>query len=374
MLAALAVAAPAHAAGVNDLTCKPPAAHPSPVILLHGTFANSAGSWNSLAPALQNAGYCVFELDYGNNATGPVDASADAIATFAEQVLSGTGAAKVSFVGHSQGGMIARYVARFRGLLDRTDDIVGLAPSSHGTDTPLAPLAGELSCAACADQVAGSPVMTQLAEGDEAPAPASYTVVTTVHDEVVTPYTSQAIAGSGAITNVILQDACPGDITEHVAIIYDPVALQWVRNALGRAGPANPKFAPDCTGLTDGKDPDAVTPPAPPLAGTPANLAPQLALGDRLAVKKGRLVLGVRCNAARALTCVTNVVIRGYGRTVARRHVLLRGGKTAVLHMRIRRQARALTKRKRLRVHVRTTTVNGAPRVAERSYEIVLQR
>jgi hypothetical protein len=44
-----------------------------------------------------------------------------------------------------------------------------------------------------------------------------------------------------------------------------------------------------------------------------------------------------------------------------------------VLHLRIRRQARALTKRRRLRLHVRTTTVNGAPRVAERSYEIVMR-
>jgi len=46
---------------------------------------------------------------------------------------------------------------------------------------------------------------------------------------------------------VVVQDKCPGDRTEHVGIIYDPVALQWVKNALRRKGqPAEPGFTPDC--------------------------------------------------------------------------------------------------------------------------------
>jgi triacylglycerol lipase len=72
-------------------------------------------------------------------------------------------------------------------------------------------------------------------------------VLSTTHDEVVTPYTSQALAGDpSVVTNVVLQDKCPEDITDHIGIIYDPVALQWVENALGRPGPADPAFAPTC--------------------------------------------------------------------------------------------------------------------------------
>ena len=95
--------------------------------------------------------------------------------------------------------------------------------------------------------------MQKLNAGDEAPAPISYTVVSTTHDEVVTPYQSQALAGAQA-TNIVLQDRCPADPTEHVGIIYDPVALQWALNALGRPGPADPAFVPDCSGVAAGRE------------------------------------------------------------------------------------------------------------------------
>jgi triacylglycerol esterase/lipase EstA (alpha/beta hydrolase family) len=38
----------------------------------------------------------------------------------------------------------------------------------------------------------------------------------------------------------------PLDLTEHLGIIYDAPALQWVENALGRAGPADASFRPRC--------------------------------------------------------------------------------------------------------------------------------
>jgi hypothetical protein len=52
-------------AGANNPACKPAAAHPCPVILVHGTFGDMTVSWNSLAPALQSRGFCVWALDYG---------------------------------------------------------------------------------------------------------------------------------------------------------------------------------------------------------------------------------------------------------------------------------------------------------------------
>ena len=84
----------------------------------------------------------MFALDLVRRGMAPMDQSADKLAAFIDEVLQRTGAAKVSLVGHSQGGMLARYVARFRGKLGVIDDIVGLAPSSHGTTNPLAPPLG----------------------------------------------------------------------------------------------------------------------------------------------------------------------------------------------------------------------------------------
>src|SRR5918999_2787472 len=247
--ALLACAAPAAVAqapgipppGANDFDCRSPA-HPVPVILVHGTFGDMTVSWNLVSPALKASGYCVFALDLVRRGMAPIDRSADKLAAFVDEVLARTGAAQVSLVGHSQGGMLGRYVAKLRGKLGVIDDIVGLAPSSHGTTNPLAPGAG-FFCPACAEQAAGSELMTRLNAPPEAPPPPSYTVISTRYDEVVTPYCSQALEGA---TNVVLQDRCPEDITDHVGIVYDPIALEWTLNALGRPGPADPAFVPPC--------------------------------------------------------------------------------------------------------------------------------
>jgi len=237
--------------GANDFNCKPPARHPYPVVLVHGTIGDMTYSWNLLSPALKRLGYCVFALDYGNRALGPMEVSAQQIEDFIDKVLTATRAPKVAMVGHSQGGMLPRYLIKFLGGGSKVDEVVGLVPSNHGTTQPLAPLVGDLGCLACKQQIAGSEVMTQLNAGDETPGPIDYTQVTTRYDEVVTPYTSAYLRDDGdpRVTNVTVQDACALDLFEHILFVYDPVALQWTLNALGRAGPAASGFRPDCLGL-----------------------------------------------------------------------------------------------------------------------------
>src|ERR1700743_1276091 len=48
--------------GANNWSCKPSAAHPRPVILVHGTFADMSDSWQALSPLLRNDGYCALAL------------------------------------------------------------------------------------------------------------------------------------------------------------------------------------------------------------------------------------------------------------------------------------------------------------------------
>lgn len=241
-------------AGTNDFSCKPSPLHPYPVVLVHGTFGNMQVSWGSIVPPLKRLGYCVFALDYGNgaipniNATGDIPTSARQLRTFVDQVLDRMGARRVSIVGHSQGGMMPRYLIKFLSSTHEVDDLVGLSPSNHGTTVAVAPLAGP-GCLACTQQVAGSPFITKLNAGDETPGKTDYTVIETKNDEVVTPYESEFLARDGNdVTNILLQDRCPSDLTDHVAIIFDPVAIEWMLNALGRPGSADPAFRPDCSG------------------------------------------------------------------------------------------------------------------------------
>ena len=76
----------------------------------------------------------------------------------------------------------------------------------------------------------------------------AYTVISTTHDEVVTPYQSQFLSGPARqVTNITIQDKCPADLIEHDQTPNDPVVRQLVANALGMtAGPADPAFQPRC--------------------------------------------------------------------------------------------------------------------------------
>ena len=232
--------------GANDWSCRPTAAHPEPVVLVHGTFGDQKSLLDRLSATIKSKGYCVYALDYGSRATGPIEDSAQQLSTFVDRVLASTGAAKVDLVGHSQGGMMPRYYLRFLGGSTKVDDLVGMAPSNHGTTNPAAmnPLVG-VFCRSCQQQAAGSAFLAHLNAGDETPGPISYTVVETRYDEVVTPYTSAFLTGDDT-TNVTLQDVCPTDLTEHLNIPQDGPTIRIVLDALGRPGPADPSYRPSC--------------------------------------------------------------------------------------------------------------------------------
>ncbi|CAM5653228.1 esterase/lipase family protein [Streptomyces canus] len=250
--AGVAQAAQAPSSGWNDYTCKPSAAHPRPVVLVHGTFANSVDNWLALAPYLENRDYCVFSFDYGQLSgvplfygLGPIDKSAEQLKTFVDKVLAATGAPETDLVGHSQGGLMPRYYLKFLGGAAKVNALVGIAPDNHGTTLsgitnllPYFPGIQDLLTThtpALADQVVGSPFLTRLNEGGDTVPGVKYTVLATKYDEVVTPYRSQFLSGSG-VHNVLLQDLCALDLSEHVAIgLFDRIAFHEVANALDPA-------------------------------------------------------------------------------------------------------------------------------------------
>ncbi|MFJ8627703.1 esterase/lipase family protein [Kitasatospora sp. NPDC093550] len=251
--------------GANDWTCRPTAAHPNPVVLVHGTFANRYENWLALSPLLKGLGYCVFALDYGMipgitssgsglllpiGGLGAVPDSAAQLARFVDLVRNATGAAKVDIVGHSQGGMLPNYYLKFLGGASKVDKLVGLAPSNHGTTldgivnlAPYFPGVADLIytvCQACRDQAVGSDFNKTMASRPDTVPGVRYTVISTVYDEVVTPWRTQFLSGPG-VDNVVLQDHCPISLTEHVAIAFSPTALHLVTNALDPAH-ATPVF------------------------------------------------------------------------------------------------------------------------------------
>ncbi|WP_328539585.1 esterase/lipase family protein [Streptomyces sp. NBC_00344] len=250
--ATTAQAAAAPSSGWNNYSCKPSAAHPRPVVLVPGTFGNSVDNFLALAPYLVNRGYCVFSLDYGQlpgetffDGLGPIDASAGQLSVFVDKVLAATGTPKADIVGHSQGGMMPNYYLKFLGGAAKVNSLTGIAPDNHGTTLsgltnllPYFPGAADLlkkGAPGLSDQVVGSPFLTKLNAGGDTVPGVRYTVIATRYDEVVTPYKSQFLNGPD-VTNVLLQDKCALDISEHVTIgLTDRIAYHEVANSLDPA-------------------------------------------------------------------------------------------------------------------------------------------
>jgi triacylglycerol esterase/lipase EstA (alpha/beta hydrolase family) len=249
--------------GANNWSCKPSAAHPQPVILVHGTFADMSDSWQALSPLLYDNGYCVFALNYGSYdgsgslgvyATGDIAQSAQQLAAFVNKVLAATGASKVDLVGHSQGGMMPRYYIKFLGGASKVNTLVGLAPSNHGTTLdgvftlasyfPGGSSFAGADCPACEQQEAGSNFITNLNAGGETSPGVNYTVIESDNDEVVTPYTSAFLAPAPNVTNILLQSQCALDQGEHLSMPYDHIADADVLTALDPAHPQHPECTP----------------------------------------------------------------------------------------------------------------------------------
>ena len=263
-LAAELIAPTSMPPGSNNWNCHPSAQHPYPVVLMHGTIFNEAISWQALSPMLANVGYCVYGFNYGATSLtfgrvfglAPIPQSAAQLAAFVSKVLAATGAPKVDIVGHSQGGMMPRYYLKFLGGAPRVNMLVGLAPSNYGTTlNGFTALYGDLSsrvpglsfstlgAPSFDEQFVGSSFLATLNRGGDTVPGVKYVVIETRGDEVVTPYANAFLHGPGA-QNIVLQDQCSNDSTEHVGIIYDPVALQDVMNALGAD---SPRFHPACS-------------------------------------------------------------------------------------------------------------------------------
>jgi pimeloyl-ACP methyl ester carboxylesterase len=236
--------------------------HPLPIVLLNGTSTIQGTNWSVGAPVLANAGYKVYTFNYGNTTTNPnfpiqavgdIRQSSAELAAEVERVLAETGAPKVILVGHSQGGGIlaVNYINNLGGA-DKVSQLIGISPSNHGTDIDglgglqslpiLGPLFVGIADAigpALYQQTLNSPFQQEVyGNGDTRPG-VLYTTIASINDEVVTPYTQQALNGPN-VTNIVLQDLYPGLVLGHGNTAVSPQVWGIVLDALASNPAANP--------------------------------------------------------------------------------------------------------------------------------------
>lgn len=244
----------ADAPGTNDWSCQPTAEHPRPVVLVHGTFGNRSTNWQTYGPLLKNNGYCVFALTYGAmpGTSYPINAlggfgdmrtSAEELHAFVDRILVTTGASTVDLVGHSQGTLMPDYYVKYLGGASTVHSYISLAPLWHGTAVFPIPLLAKAFgididavpiCTACGQFDPGSTFMAQIRAGGAAVPGVHYVNIMTKYDELVRPYTSGIEDG---MTNIVLQDRCRLDYTDHFEIAADRNASLYVLNALDPAHP-----------------------------------------------------------------------------------------------------------------------------------------
>jgi hypothetical protein len=255
----LLIAPPAQAAGgINDDACRPSAAHPNPVVFLHGLGANKDEDLNFLQADVAAQGYCTYSRTYGTGIYGPfvggvadIGRSAAQIKAFIQGVLAQTGAAKADLVGHSEGGFQTLYVTKTQGISERIDKVVAIAPPTHGTTFAglyrlgMALGADELAgrvltafgCVACTQLVTDGSAVRTLNDGPIAQAGVTYTIIQSRYDELVTPPETAFVREPG-VTNTYVQDLCPLDPVGHIGEAYDTNVWHMVKNALDPANAA----------------------------------------------------------------------------------------------------------------------------------------
>ncbi|MFE3292290.1 esterase/lipase family protein [Rhodococcus sp. NPDC059234] len=256
------------AAGSNDWSCRPTAAHPEPVVLVHGLGASRLNNWTTVSPLLANEGYCVFALTYGAVSVGGLDRtappmntigglarmedSAQELSVFVDRVREATGAGAVNIVTASEGSVVAGYYVKFLGGAGLVRTVVSLGPAWNGT---LTSFQGEAKrrlvelgagedlanvypvCKACPQLATGSDFLVRLHAGGVYAPDVRYTNIMTRYDQVILPFTNGYEAAPNA-TNIVVQDGCPQDFADHLGLAADPRATGYV---LGALDPAHPR-------------------------------------------------------------------------------------------------------------------------------------
>jgi triacylglycerol lipase len=204
-----------------------------PVLLVHGTSVTPAQNWGwGYRPALQSAGFEVCWVSLPNAALGDIQISAE-YAARAVELMNASSGERIDVIGHSQGGVVARWAIKYFDAGAEVDDYIGFAVPEHGTLSVLSAIRANRCLAPCWQLHPGSRFLIALNEGDETPGTTSFTSIYTANDEFVYPVQTSALEGGA---NVLIQELCPGRPVEHLLMAGDAVTWDLTVDALTHPG------------------------------------------------------------------------------------------------------------------------------------------
>jgi triacylglycerol lipase len=170
---------PRHVGDESLLSADPDTAW-MPVIFAHG-YVHNRSAFLMATHMLRRAGFQNIHSFNYNPLTCGIPVLAERLGREVQQLLEDTGAERVQLVGHSLGGIVARYYAQLLGGEETVDTVITLSAPHRGTYSSylgLGPCAGELR--------PGSPLVRELEETAR-PGPIRWIAYYSDLDLLVTP-------------------------------------------------------------------------------------------------------------------------------------------------------------------------------------------
>ncbi|MGE3286985.1 MAG: lipase family alpha/beta hydrolase [Pseudonocardia sp.] len=204
----------------------------TPIVLLHG-FLDNRGAFSRFRRTLRRRGFgCVHAVNY-NPLLDDVRTAAAQLATQIDRIREHTGADRVHVVGHSLGGIVARYHVQRLGGHTAVDTVATLG-SPHGGSAVAGWLPGPLG----RQLRPGSELLAELAE-PATECDTRFLVVWSRLDQVMIPRTTARLQHPDLdVEELELRDV------GHATLPLDGRVAHWVSARLARSGPRGASRAP----------------------------------------------------------------------------------------------------------------------------------
>jgi triacylglycerol esterase/lipase EstA (alpha/beta hydrolase family) len=212
------------------------------VLMIPGTIVDpdQAYGWN-YEVAFRALGIPFCTVTVPNHTDGDIQVAAEYVVAAVRTIHAATGR-QVELFGWSQGASgLPRWALRFwPDVRPLVASLVGLAPLNNiGTVVANAACAAGSCIPAAWQQAVGSHFMAALNSGQETFSGIAYTAIYTRIDDVVTPNVNGALSKlppGPNVLNVAIQDVCPSDVSDHLAIVASPTAYAIAIDALQHPG------------------------------------------------------------------------------------------------------------------------------------------
>jgi triacylglycerol lipase len=212
-------------------------ARKDPVLLIPGTFGWGAINWGwNYQKLLPKLGWPACTVDMPAHGAGDIQIGSQYV-VYAIRAMVQKSGRDVALIGHSQGGLEARWALKWwPDLRSHVSDVITLAAPNGGAlytndncNTPG-------SCATSLYQMrSDSKFLRALNAGREETFGLPFTAITTTTDHVFVTPAEGSLQGAA---NLVVQQLCPGHDVDHVSLAFDGPTYAIVRDALTHAGTA----------------------------------------------------------------------------------------------------------------------------------------